>query len=455
MPGLDVSQSPLINASQLPITCCLIQIKDRILPAHIGFLLSSGIYPSVKKPPVMSATIHVSIQSPDALVSVGQLWPHPTRPSASFAYASSWLDNPSTFALDPFLPLNLGTHNTEPGQALFGAFADTLPDRWGRALLKASESATLSEAQLLCRVPDHLRQGALRFSTGSTTSIDAAAAFAPVHADYSTVPRICDLPAVLRASRQFEANHATGTEIAILLPSIGLGGAHAKALVRDEHDALWLAKLPSAKDEIDLVRWEWVCLSLAQLCGIDIPQLQLKTIDRAAVLLIKRFDRNPQPVPFLSGMSVVGAPHGQSDNASYLDLCRALQPMLHDPGHDLPQLWRRLVFSLLIGNEDDHLRNHAILRSSDGWHLSPAFDLTPTSARYRTGKHALKVGGDASLSPMEQALTTCHDYGLDLASAQRIVKQISDALPQWRTLSRQAAIPSSQAQSMSSCFAPA
>ena len=137
---------------------------------------------------------------------------------------------------------------------------------------------------------------------------------------------------------------------------------------RDGH--LAIAKFPHLDDEINTVRREAVALSLAKQAAIEVPQWRLETVAGKACLILLRFDREDQHrIPFLSAMSMLGA--RDNERHSYLELVDSLRQYGAMPQQDLAQLWRRMVFNVLISNTDDHLRNHGFLFSNPGgWRLS-------------------------------------------------------------------------------------
>ena len=153
--------------------------------------------------------------------------------------------------------------------------------------------------------------------------------------------------------------------------------------MRDHDNRLLIAKFPHPDDETNQPAWEALALRLASSAGINASVGRLETIADRSVLLLSRFDRvGTHRIPFLSTMSLLGA----SDNEphSYLEIADALRQCSAAPSEDLVELWRRIVFSILISNVDDHLRNHGLLwEGPAGWRLAPAYDLNPTPTDIR------------------------------------------------------------------------
>lgn len=322
-------------------------------------------------------------------ILVGRLWSRVRkgRESASFEYAPVWLAHPERFALEPALTLAPGPFHTQPEKALFGAIGDSAPDRWGRVLMRRGErrraerekqtSRTLFEVDFLLLVDDVARQGALRFKAEPD-----GAFLAPE--DGMRIPALIELPRLLSAAERVANEEEDDEDLRLLIvPGSSLGGARPKASVRDHDGHLALAKFPNEQDDISVVLWEGVALSLAAKAGIRVPEWRIETIGDKPVILIRRFDRvGGQRIPFLSAMSMLGA--NDNEQHSYLEIADALRQYGAATKDDLAQIWRRIVFNVLISNSDDHLRNHGFLYGSHvGWRLSPAYDLNPVPVDIR------------------------------------------------------------------------
>jgi serine/threonine-protein kinase HipA len=325
--------------------------------------------------------VYVDLQGAPHLV--GRLWGRSRkgRESATFEYDKSWLAHPVGFSLEPALKLGPGPFHTPSEKPLFGAIGDSAPDRWGRVLMRRAErrraerlgetTRTLREIDYLLMVDDEARQGALRFAEPEG---------GPFLAEYGSqkIPPLIELPDLLSAAERVTADRDTDEDMRLLLaPGSSLGGARPKASVRDRDGHLAIAKFPNKGDEINAVLWEAVALNLAAKAGIAVPAWRLKTIAGKSVLLLRRFDRERgMRVPFLSAMSMLDAT--DQETRSYLEFVDVLRRHGASPKEDMRALWRRIVFSIMISNTDDHLRNHGFLYAGPaGWRLSPAYDLNP------------------------------------------------------------------------------
>ena len=403
----------------------------------------------------MECNIQVFLDAPGTPVPVGTLWTRSRQgvESATFTYDADWLAREARFALTPELPLTAGPHHTPPGRALFGALADSAPDRWGRELMRrdarrrarGGPPATLLEIDYLLRVSDFGRLGALRF---------AAAEGGPFLApdDAAPIPPLVELPVLLAASNDVLANDESNALRVLLAPGSSLGGARPKASVRDVDGALAIAKFPARTDDFSVVRWEAVALLLAERAGIDVPQRRLETIGNAPVLLLRRFDRRATArVPFLSAMAALGAAdHERRSYPEFVDFIR--QHGAH-PKRDLHALWRRMVFNVLISNTDDHLRNHGFLHvPGRGWTPSPAYDLNPTPTDLKPRVLATAIDFDDPTASLQLAFDVAPYFELDAAAARRIAAEVAEATVGWRGAAERFGISGAEIRRMASAF---
>jgi serine/threonine-protein kinase HipA len=391
-------------------------------------------------------------------VRVGQLRATTGRgvERAAFTYDQTWLEHSERFALEPALSLDSGLHHPPTGRTLFGAFGDSAPDRWGRMLVARAERRradregraphALSELDYLLAVSDETRQGALRFTAPGGGAFLAAGRPA--------VPPLVELPRLLGASDRVEADADTEDDIALLLaPGSSLGGAGPKASVRDRDGAVAIAKFPKASDDYPVVRWEMVALDLARQAGIMIPDARLEMVTDRSVLVVRRFDRRgARRLPFLSVMTLLGATDGE--RRSYVEIADAVRQHGARAGADMAELWRRIIFGVLISNTDDHLRNHGVLYAGpDGWMLSPAYDLnpTPTDVRPRVLTTAIGLDGDPTAS-LERAMAEIEYFDLPLKQAQAIAADVGRAVATWRTVALRHGLSRADCDRMSTAF---
>ncbi len=372
---------------------------------------------------------------------VGQLWARRARnrESASFEYDAQWLANPARFALEPALVLGGGPQHTPHGRSLFGAFGDSAPDRWGRNLIQRNERRraqvegraprSLGEVEYLLGVCDIARQGALRFKEAPDGPFLASG-------ERTNVPPLIRLGELLNAAMRVTADGDDDNDLRLLLaPGSSLGGARAKASVLDLNGQLSIAKFPQNDDAYPVMQWEAVALELARRAGITVPIWRLEHVADRTALLLRRFDREGDiRIPYLSAMSMLGA--SDNEDHSYLEIIDAIRQYGSEPEQDCAQLWRRIVFNILISNTDDHLRNHGFLydAAGGGWRLSPAFDMNPTPTDVRARVLSLAIDEADDTASLEVARGIARQCGLKPSVAAEITAQVQAAVAQWRAV---------------------
>ena len=400
--------------------------------------------------------VHVDIHGVTQLV--GRLWAHTKdrRQSATFEYDHAWLANPQKFPLEPALKLGPGPFHTAQNKTLFGAIGDSAPDRWGRVLMKrqarhqAEESGKplrfLNEIDYLLQVDDETRQGALRFSKEENGQFLA-------HYAGSSIPPLIGLPRLLTAADHISADNDTSEDVRFLIaPGSSLGGARPKACVRDNRGNLSLVKFPCRADEINTVLWEAVALTLAGQSGISVPEWRIESVAGRSVLLLSRFDRKGSiRIPFLSAMSMIDAK--DNEVRSYLELADALRMHGAQSRKDMQKLWRRMVFTILISNVDDHMRNHGFLYDGyQGWVLSPAYDLNPTPADISPRILSTAISFDDPTASLETAFEVAEYFDINPNLAREIAAEVGTAVACWRTEARRFNLTPREIERMESAF---
>jgi serine/threonine-protein kinase HipA len=315
----------------------------------------------------MSLEVHIDWQGQPQLV--GRLHAADRGASVSFEYAPEWLQRDDAFAIDPTsLPLQRGAHH---GGALFGVIQDCGPDRWGRMLIeRAIRKNVLTQKpyrdiDCVLALDDFARIGALRFRLNAKGPFLAATT--------GKRPPLVRLNALLRATDAIHGGTETAQDLRLLLGAGSpLGGARPKSAVCLTDERLAIAKLSKPDDARDIAAGEILALTLAAQAGIQVGDHRLVLVGGHSVAVITRFDRvGKNRVPFISASSLLGLPQG--DPGAYTLLADGIRQFGNDVPGDLRELWRRLVFSLLASNYDDHLRNHGFLMHEPGrWSLSPA-----------------------------------------------------------------------------------
>jgi|HubBroStandDraft_1064217.scaffolds.fasta_scaffold20000_2 serine/threonine-protein kinase HipA len=388
----------------------------------------------------------------------GRLWARSRKgkESATFEYSPSWRENPERFALEPALTLGPGPFHTVADTPMFGAIGDSAPDQWGRALMRRMERRraeregqtprTLSEMDYLLLVDDEARAGALRFSETESGPFLR-------HEDARRIPPLLELPNLLSAAQRVIEETDTDDDLRLLFaPGSSLGGARPKASVRDKDGHLAIAKFPRKDDEIHAVLWEAVALWLAHKAGIAVPASRVETVAGKPVLVLRRFDREGKTrIPFLSAMSMLGA--RDNETHSYLEIVDALRRYGAAPKADMEALWRRIVFSILISNTDDHLRNHGFLYAGgDGWRLSPAYDLNPVPTDIKPRILTTAINEDDGTASLALAMTVAKYFELDEKDAGRITREVGEAVSRWHEEAARQGLSKTEIDRMASAF---
>ena len=402
------------------------------------------------------ALVYVDLRGTPHLV--GRLWTRTrqARESATFEYDAGWLAHPERFSLEPAIKLGPGPFHAPSGKPLFGAIGDSAPDRWGRLLMRRAERRrsgdeertprTLMEIDYLLMVDDEARQGALRFAEREGGPFLAGPG-------QRKIPPLIDLPQLLSAAEHVLSGTDTGEDLRLLLaPGSSLGGARPKASVRDRGGHLAIAKFPNQGDEVNTVLWEAVALTLAAKAGIPVPVWRVATVSGKPVLLLRRFDREREMrLPFLSAMSMLDAQ--DNEPRSYLEFVDVLRQYGAAPKEDMHALWRRIVFSILISNTDDHLRNHGFLWAGPaGWRLSPAYDLNPVPTDIKPRVLSTAIDLDDRTASLKLALEVAGYFELGEAEAHKIAGQVGHAVATWRKQAAKLGLTPAEIDRMASAF---
>jgi len=315
--------------------------------------------------------------------------------SSTFIYTSEWQN--SGFSIAPNLPIHIKEHHVA---GVHGIFTDAAPDRWGRKLIERKhEGGYVTEQDYILGVSDHLRLGALRFSLDGGKTFEGQEDKIPPLTSLAKFKLLTD--AMMRGEEH---------DYSELISNASLGGARAKIIVTNNHEQ-FIAKIPQIYDQDDVEGWEYVCLKLAAKAGIDAALCTLHGDSHNHTLLLSRFDRNmAEKIHYMSAMTLMGLKDG--DDSTYIELAFEITDKVGP--QCLAELYRRMLFNILVSNTDDHLRNHGFLYQ-DGWKISPAFDITMSNRPYGSS-HALRLNGE-DRDDFETAINICEYFGLNKGQA--------------------------------------
>jgi serine/threonine-protein kinase HipA len=377
----------------------------------------------------------------------------------SFEYDKEWIKSKNQMLLDPDLQFYRGPQYPN-NKENFGIFLDSMPDTWGRTLMKrrASQEAalqsekakTLYEIDYLLGVYDESRMGAVRFKTNvNGPFLD--------NNNLSPTPLWSSIRELQEAAQNFENDTDNGEArnwLAILMaPGSSLGGARPKANILDNDKNLWIAKFPAKNDTTDKAAWEYLAYQLALKAGINMSECKIqKVTGNYNTFFTKRFDReNDERIHFASAMTMTGNNEDtiRGHQASYLELAEFIQNYGCDINGNLEQLWRRIIFNIAISNTDDHLRNHGFVLTKEGWILSPAYDLNPSIDKDGL---ALNIDMDNNALSYELAKSVGIYFRLNENQMNTILEEVLTAVACWKEIAIKIGISNKEIQLMRKAF---
>ena len=367
-----------------------------------------------------------------------------------FSYDKEWLSKYGDVLLSEDLQNYPGIQYTRPEKDIFACFSDALPDRWGRTLLNRREQITASEQKrpvrrltsfdYLMGIDDASRMGGFRFAeTPGGKFINCEASL--------RVPPLASVRELMHAAHEIEASEekhllpSKKWRAQLLHPGTSLGGARPKASVIDEDGNLTVAKSPSRKDDYNVGQWEHFCHVMGRKAGLNVAETSTIPGEDYHILLSKRFDRNDsgKRIHFASALTLLGLTDG--DNAStgygYPDIVDFIIQHGSNVEQNLEELYRRVAFYIIVGNSDDHFRNHGFLLTRKGWDLSPAYDINPTLS----DNQSLLINSSTSESSLDILLESAGEYMLSIEKAKDIIAEVKSAMKSWRSEARKLGLP--------------
>jgi len=378
--------------------------------------------------------------------------------TARFRYGRRYLARIDRIAIDPVqLPLHHPDANQEyqtpEGFALFNGIRDAAPDGWGRYLIdRAAAGRPLTEFDYLVATGE-TRVGALAFGP----DLSGPKRIWPGSQEDPNGEEL-DLAEMLQAVHELEtADELPPRHRRFLARGSSLGGARPKASTGYD-GKLWIAKFARANDRYPMCRAEYVGMKLATNVGLNVPAVRLEKVLGQDVYLVERFDRTQdgktlRRAPFISGLTILGVHESESSQQSYRRLSEQLRLFGTDPRSDDRELWRRMVFNILINNNDDHLRNHGFLWDGKGWRLSPAYDIVPFPQVSLERDLAIGVGSNGRRATVKNALTEISSFGLNRSEAVAMTRKMQKTIKAtWEKLSRSTGFTVAEIEKLRTCF---
>ncbi|MDI1334581.1 MAG: type II toxin-antitoxin system HipA family toxin [Lacunisphaera sp.] len=415
----------------------------------------------------MKRTIQVLLGDEARLVGTLHYDVRGTRESAAFTYADEWLAAKDGFALEPGLPLVAGPQfhrKLAAGSIFHAAFADTEPDGWGRRVIQRDHAkrrqadrkagrpvmaAPLTAMDFLLAVDDASRVGAVRFRDEAGVLCRAS------EPGRRTAPPFLELGHLISASRAVEREEETAADLAYLRGrGTSLGGLRPKCTLLDAEGRLAIGKFPSVQDERAVTKGEVLAMQLAKAAGIRAAATQLVDSAGVPVTVVRRFDRtgNGQRLLYVSAATLLGVEATDAAEHAYTEMVDALRQHGAAVQEDVEELWRRMAFSILISNFDDHLRNHGFLHAAHGlWRLSPAFDLNPFPDRTRALKTWVSpdTGPEATVAAL---MSVTAYFRIQPGRAKQILREVNRAVDGWRKRGRALGLTANELDAFADAF---
>ncbi|MCW8208213.1 type II toxin-antitoxin system HipA family toxin [Verminephrobacter aporrectodeae subsp. tuberculatae] len=349
-----------------------------------------------------------------------------------FRYGDRYLQRREAIALDPFqLPLAKEVFAFTQLKGIPGAVRDAGPDAWGRRVIEHRLERSVADLQEIDYLLHGPQDGAGYLSFGLKAEPPAP------RRQYNRTHQLAEL---IAATQAIEAGRPVAAHLLEQIdPGTSMGGARPKATIEDAQ-SLWLGKFPARDDRFNLQRVEFATLDLARRSGLNATQARLEKVGASDVLMLQRFDRDYTDGGYLrfglvSGLTVLacGDSHLDRERWSYPLMADNLRRWSDKPEADCAELFRRMVFNAAVTNNDDHPRNHALLRRQKGWRLSPAYDLVPAPVLSLERRDlALTIGDYGRTASIYNLLSQAGRFGLSAQEARGQIDQLVNVVRHWR-----------------------
>jgi serine/threonine-protein kinase HipA len=398
--------------------------------------------------------------------------------SSTFAYGLRYLERPGALEVDP-VALSLRDRQGVRGKALFppnnlpsfGGIRDAAPDAWGRRVIESRlkvPANSLPESAYLVHAGSQ-RVGALDIRSSRDSSAT------PGFGSWNNLEYLMEA-----AQRIDEGLPVPPALEEIFAEGSALGGARPKATVRDEERVLWLAKFPSRKDPLAVPVIETATLRLAAAAGLTVPEVRLIELGSRTVMLIRRFDRYwakagaeippaedflsaapayglaEKRLGFVSGLTLLACDEMESPDKSYGDLAQAVRRYCHPRviRENNRELFERLVFNILVNNDDDHLRNHGFVWDArlPGWRLSPLYDVMPRPSLSPQRRLHLGVGPEGRLATLDNAYAGREMFTLSAEAAGESIARVWKIVREWKVYFEEYQVPADQIEKIAPAF---
>ena len=353
-----------------------------------------------------------------------------------FTYGQSYLARDNAIPIyDAELPLKSGTLPLLSGLSIPGCIRDAAPDAWGRRVIinkilgskvASQENSMLDELTYLLESGSD-RIGALDFQLSSKK--------------YTARCSLnVSLEELLESAKRIEDGVPLTEELdQALCHGSSIGGARPKALI-EKDDKKYIAKFSATDDLYNIVKAEFIAMRLATLCGLNVAPVSLVKSSHKDVLLVERFDRVKtsdgwQRKSLVSALTLFELDEMMARYASYEDLTEIIRRKFVNASLTLKELFARLTFNILVGNTDDHARNHAAFWDGKMLSLTPAYDICPQGRSGGEATQAMLISGDNRMSRILSCLDAAKDFLLSSEDAIKIIEnQITCIIENWSSV---------------------
>jgi len=398
--------------------------------------------------------------------------------ASTFAYGLRYLDRPGALEVDP-VSLGIQDKQRVRGKALFppndlplfGGIRDAAPDAWGRRVIESRlkvPANSLPESTYLLHAGSQ-RVGAIDIRSSRESSAT------PGFGTWDNFEYLMEA-----AQRIDDGLPVPAPLEEIFAEGSALGGARPKATVRDNERVLWLAKFPSRKDPLAVPTIETATLRLAATAGLTVPPVKLVQMSSRTAMLIRRFDRYwakagqeaslpedllstapayglaEKRLGFVSGLTLLACNEMESPDKSYGDLAQAIRRYCHPSviRENNRELFERLIFNILVNNDDDHLRNHGFIWDPrlPGWRLSPLYDVMPRASLASDRRLHLGVGPEGRVATLDNAFAGREMFTLSAEAAGESIAKIWKIVREWKVYFEEYQVPFDQIEKIAPAF---
>lgn len=340
-----------------------------------------------------------------------------------FNYGRSYLDRDDRLPIYlPELPLKRGQLAPSPQLIIANCLRDGAPDAWGRRVVinrltgltgRAASEVELDELTFMLESGSD-RVGALDFQKSAS------------HYEPRQTHKVTLAEMATSAERVEQGLPLTPALALALQHGTAIGGARPKVLIESD-DSKFVAKFSSSTDTFSVVKAEYVAMQLAADAGINVAPVTLTSVLKKDILLVERFDRTQQNGNWtrhamVSALTLLALDELMAAHASYQDLATIVRARFTDAPETLRELFARLTFSILVGNTDDHARNHAAFWNGDRLTLTPAYDICPQPRLGREASQGMLVHNADRRSQLAVAINAAHHFLLHRDDALAMVR---------------------------------